>query len=182
MKAFTDINDPQVVTALRAGQIGVIRTDTIYGLVGLASNQETVERIFKVKGRRPTNPVLVLIFDEKDLFDPYDTSQFMGSLWPGKNTIILPSPLAPAWVTRGVGSVAYRLPADEDLISLIRESGPLVAPSANPEGEEPARTIDQAIAYFGEAVDFYVDGGEVTDNTPSSLLRPMSDGTIERLR
>jgi len=182
MKMFTDINDPMVAEFLHGGKIGVVRTDTLYGVVGLAHSRETVERIFQVKGRSPTKPVLVLIGSEKDLFDAYDISVFMNGLWPGKNTIILHSPHAPLWITRGVGSVAYRLPDDFNLVKLITSVGSLVAPSANPEGQESARNIDEAVAYFGESVDFYVDGGEVSDNVPSALLLPLSDGTMERLR
>jgi L-threonylcarbamoyladenylate synthase len=182
MNMFTDMNDSAVVDFLCNGKIGVVRTDTLYGLVGLARDASAVERIFQVKGRSPTKPVLVLISNEKELFDPYDTSAFIGDLWPGKNTIILPSPHAPEWVTRGGGSVAYRLPADIELVELVSKVGPLIAPSANPEGGEPARTIQQAVEYFGDSVDFYVDGGEVTDNTPSALLHPRADGMMERLR
>ena len=182
MKIFGDVLDPGVAERLRRGEVGVIRTDTLYGLLACVNNQSAVERIFTIKRRSPDKPVLVLISSADDLFDTYSIDSFMDSLWPGKNTIILPAPSSPLWVSRGTNTVAYRLPDNTELQSLIQQTGPLIAPSANPEGEAPAATIEQAIAYFGEMVDFYVDSGEVTDSTPSRLLRLQTDGTMERLR
>lgn len=75
------------------------------------------------------------------------------------------------------------MPADEGLRELLRQTGPLIAPSANPEGAPPARTISEAEAYFGDGVDIYVDGGEVPlDINPSRLLRLHKDGSKEWLR
>ncbi len=172
----------QAVDYLNEGKVGVIRTDTLYGLVARADNQAAVERIFSIKQRSPDKPVLVLIANQANLFDEYETAPFYDGLWPGKNTVILPAPSAPEWITRGTRTVAYRLPDDKSLQYLLEQTGPLVAPSANPEGQPPAATTGQAIDYFGTQVDFYVDGGEVTDDAPSRLLRPRLDGTMERLR
>lgn len=104
------------------------------------------------------------------------------SHWPGKTSIILPSTKSPTWIRRDNHSVAYRIPDHPELQQLIAATGPLIAPSANPEGEEPAMNVEQALAYFGDTVDVYVDGGEVTDNTPSQLLVVDSDGEVKRLR
>lgn len=179
---YDTILDPKVADSLHEGKIGVIKTDTLYGIVAQANDEIAVKKIFSAKKRSPDKPVLVLIADTSSMFDPYDTTPFMDTFWPGKNTIILPSPSAPTWVTRGTQTVAYRIPAESDLYTLLQLTGPLVAPSANPEGETPAMNIQEAIAYFGDAVDFYVDGGEVLETTPSQLLRPNPDGTMTRLR
>jgi len=64
----------------------------------------------------------------------------------------------------------------------LKTTGPLIAPSANPEGQTPASTINDAVAYFGDAVDFYVDGGTVTNNEPSKLIRFLKNGAVEVLR
>ena len=182
MKVFHDVLAPEVAELLRSGKVGVVRTDTLYGLLARAGDREAVERIFAIKRRSPEKPVLVLIHDATGLHDPYPIDPFMGKYWPGKNTIILPAPSDPQWITRGTKTIAYRLPDDATLRKLLEQTGPLVAPSANPEGEPPAATVEQAIAYFGDTVDFYVDSGEVTDQTPSRLLLPRTDGTMERLR
>lgn len=171
---------------LTAGGVGILKTDTLHGIVARADSEAAVERVFMLKTRTPTKSPIVLISSVDQLFDTYDTTTlaFLNDYWPGPYSIILPSTNAPAWLTRGNNSVAYRLPDDEALRSLIATTGPLIAPSANPETLQPAATIREAQEYFGKSVDFYVDSGEVAiDAPPSRLLRyDIHSGDFERLR
>lgn len=180
----TDRFDKTVIELLTAGGVGILKTDTIYGIVGIASDRKTVERIYAIKKRTPSKPPIVLIAETKQTYDVYDETirQILAPLWPGKNSIILPAPTAPNWLTRGGRTLAYRLPDDDKLRALITASGPLIAPSANPEDLAPAEDINRAYAYFGEAVDFYVDGGPLSDLSPSKLFKLHDDGSLERLR
>lgn len=168
---------------LQAGGVVVLRTDTLYGIVARADQQAAVERVYRIKGRTPSKSPIVLIAHPTDTFDKYSREVLdrFSSLWPGKNSIILPSTAAPAWIVRGNKSVAYRVPDDEPLRQLLAVTGPLIAPSANPEGLPTAMDITQAEQYFGELVNLYVDGGTVTDDTPSRLFR-LTDEGLERLR
>jgi len=179
----SDSFDETVVRLLKTGGIGVVRTDTLYGLVAVANNDVAVERVFAVKGRANEKAPIVLISNMNQIFDQIDASisDHLAKVWPGKNSVILPSHRAPDWITRGNQSVAYRLPNNPELCELIGKVGPLIAPSANPQGLVPAMTIHEAENYFSDKVDFYVDGGEVTDNTPSKLFRFGQQG-MERLR
>lgn len=174
---------PEIVQLLADGKIGIIRTDTLYGVVARADNEASVERVYRLKHRTMTKSPIILISSQEQLFDQYDvvTLERLAPLWPGKNSVILPASAAPEWITRGNGSVAYRMPDDSVLRDFISKTGPLIAPSANPEGDPPAMTIDEAVRYFGEDVDFYVDGGMVTDDAPSKLYRLQEKG-MERLR
>ena len=60
---------------------------------------------------------------------------------------------------------------------LTRKTGPLVAPSANLEGKEPAKTIEQAKEYFGDNVDFYVDTGQL-ESKPSTLIKIVDENNM----
>lgn len=184
MKIFDDPLDPNIAQRLVAGQVGVLRTDTLYGLVCVATNQQAVERIFALKSRDEVKSPIVLVSDSTQLFDtPGESEQeILSQVWPGKTSVIVRSKDAPAWIERGNSSVAYRLPDSDQLQQLLDITGPLIAPSANPQGKPPARNIQEAIDYFGENVDFYVDGGEVTELQPSALIRIAGDGTVEKLR
>lgn len=184
MTVYVDSFTDEIIILINKGGIGVIRTDTLYGIVAKADNETAVERMYMIKGRTPTKPPIVLIASTDQLIDTYDQSviDHLNHLWPAKTSIILPSSKAPLWLTRGTESLAYRIPADEQLRQLVTKTGPLIAPSANPEGEHPAMTIDEARVYFGDEIDFYVDGGRVTDDMPSKLYRLQSDGGMERLR
>jgi len=184
MRVFTDKHNHDIVTILTGGGVGILRTDTLYGIVARADNEQAVERVYRLKNREPSKSPIVLVSSQDQLFDQPDgaTARLVNEQWPGKASIIIPSSSAPIWLTRGNASVAYRLPDNEALRELLSYTGPLIAPSANPEGAEPAMTIAQAIDYFCDSVDFYIDEGEVTDNAPSQLLRVKDGGGLERLR
>ena len=178
------LDDEQLIDALSRGGVCVIRTDTLYGLVCRADNEEAVKKVYDLKQRDTSKSPIVLISSKDQLFDkPDEASNYvLDKVWPGAVSVILNSQQAPDWISRSNGSVAYRLPDDEELIKLIAKTGPLIAPSANPEGLAPAKNIQQAIEYFGENVDVYTDSGEVINDTPSKLIRITEKGKLEQLR
>lgn len=184
MTVFTSVNDPEITRILMAGGIGVLRTDTLYGIVALASSEAAVRRIYELKGRDDHKSPIVLIDSIDQIHDRLSEPHrsYVETVWPGPVSVIVPSRLAPTWLRRGNDSVAYRMPQADDLRGLIRTTGPLIAPSANPQGMQPAMNIREARYYFGDKVDFYVDGGQVDDPQPSRLLRLEPDGEVTRLR
>lgn len=181
MIVFPDANSPKLIEMINAGAIGILLTDTLYGIVARADNEQSVARIYEVKRRNDDKPPIVLISDTSQLFDPLseEAKSYTSSLWPGKNSIILSSPSAPEWLTRNSNGVAYRLPDDTILQRLLQQTGPLIAPSANPQGMTPARTVGEAQGYFGDAVDFYVDGGVSFNDEPSNLYSIIADELVQ---
>lgn len=179
----SDFNQ-EIIDSIASGGVGVLKTDTLYGVVARADNEAAVERMYEIKGRTPTKSPIVMIASVDQMFDQYDDAVMkkLKEFWPGPNSLILPSKKAPLWITRGNLSVAYRIPNDPKLVAFLEKTGPLVAPSANPEGRLPAQSIEEAVAYFDDKVDFYVDGGSAMDASPSKLFRLQEDGEWERLR
>lgn len=184
MQIVKSVTDPVVVQALKAGQLVVLRTDTLYGILAMADDQAAVGRVYQVKQRNHTKPPIILVASRQQLYDQPgpELESILDTVWPGRVSVIMPSDVAPDWVRRGGDSVAYRMPADEQLRRLLAQTGRLIAPSANPEGQTPAMTISEATQYFGDKIDVYVDGGTVTDDTPSQLLRLNQQHQPERLR
>ena len=184
MKIVLSLLDPIVTRTLLAGGIVAARTDTIYGLLARADDEVAVKRVYQIKDRDEQKSPIVLIADSTQLYD--DVSGALQKLcndrWPGPVSIIIPSVDAPLWLRRENDSIAYRSPDYDDMRQLIDTTGPLIAPSANPEAHEPALSVEEAIDYFGDLVDVYVDGGQVYDDRPSQLLRVRDDDTVERLR
>jgi len=176
------MND-QVIKVLQQGGLVVMPTDTIYGICADALNSAAVERLYQVRKRTPTKPLIVLIADMGDLkhFQIVPTSAqsaFLEKNWPASLSVILPCLSEQfAYLHRGTKTLAIRLPADEGLRSLIRQTGPLVAPSANPEGLVPAKTVAEARAYFGDQVDFYQDGGLI-EGRASTLVSVVDDKPV----
>lgn len=178
--------------ALRNGGIAVIPTDTIYGVVARAEDKAAVERVYEVKGRTPEKPCIILISKEADIniFCTGITEKQKRALhkyWPGPVSIIfsIGDQLARwkelEYLHRGTGTLSFRFPRYKKLTELIEQTGPLIAPSANPEGHIPAKNIAEAKSYFGDSVDCYMDGGELAGSS-SALIRVKDNGEIEVLR
>ncbi|MFH0712901.1 MAG: L-threonylcarbamoyladenylate synthase [Candidatus Jorgensenbacteria bacterium] len=173
----------EIAKILEKGGIGVMPTDTLYGLVGLALSRPAVERIYLVRKREKNKPFIVLIAS------PYDLKKFgvkasqehlkiLKALWftpsrvkgTGPVSVILPCESKKfSYLHRGKNSIAFRLPKSKRLRELLKKTGPLIAPSANPSGKSPAKTIAEAKKYFGPKVDFYLDGGK-RNKKPSSIV------------
>ncbi len=184
MTVFSSVNDPEIARILLAGGIGVLRTDTLYGIVARADDEVAVRKVYTLKGRDDDKSPIVLINSIEQIYDDVSNEHqaYASRTWPAPISIIIPSLHAPSWIRRGNGSVAYRMPAVDELRELIRVCGPLIAPSANPQGMQPAMNLREAKYYFGSKVDFYVDGGTVQNREPSQLMRLEADGTVARLR
>lgn len=168
---------------IKEGRIGVIPTDTIYGIVASAMDKKNVERIYELRKRDPKKPMVILISSTKDLelFKVKIDKDIIKKYWPGKVSIIAPIKLKKfEYLHRGKNSLAFRLPDNEDLIKLLKVSGPIVAPSANIEGKEPAQTIEEAKKYFEQNVDFYLNHGKLKSK-PSKIIS-IIDGKIEVVR
>ena len=179
----------QIVKILKNDGIGIMPTDTIYGLVGSAFSKKAVEKIFKIKNRNKNKPLIVLISSISDLkkFEILPSliranRRILEKVWPGKVSVILPcSSLKFKYLHRGTNSIAFRLPAKKSLIKILKETGPLVAPSVNPEGQKPAQTILEAKKYFKDKVDFYLSGGTLKSK-PSILISVNKKQKIKVLR
>ena len=184
MTVFTSVNDPEITRILLAGGVGVVRTDTLYGLIARADDEAAVRRVYELKGRDDDKSPIVLISAVEQIYDELSEVHraYVDGVWPGPVSVIVPSHRAPSWIRRGNASVAYRLPDDSSLQDLLSATGPLIAPSANPQGMQPALNIREARYYFADKVDFYVDGGQVEHPQPSQLLRLEADGEVTRLR
>lgn len=166
-------------------KIAVIPTDTIYGIVARALDKTAVENVYTVRKRNPSKPCIILIasIDDIALFGIEVSSlrSVLESYWPGPVSIVLPCP-APEfeYLHRSTQSLCFRMPDVEWLRDLIAKTGPLIAPSANIEGNMPARNVTEAREQFGNDVDFYMDGG-VVDGKPSKVIS-LVDGAVTVLR
>ncbi len=166
---------PRAARILRGGGIGVIPTDTIYGIVASALLPAAVARLYFVRGRDPAKPVIVLLPSPAALrifgVRPSPKAQkLLSSVWPGPRSVLLPVRKASfSHLHRGTGKIAFRVPAVRVLQSFLAATGPLAAPSANYAGLPPAATAAAAVALFGECIDFVIDGG-ARKGAPSRLL------------
>lgn len=180
-------NHLDYVGVLKNGGVVVLPTDTLYGIVGRAENPDVVERIYKIRKRAPQKPCIILISDISELeFFSINVSKeqevFLNENWPGQVSVILDCLDEKfEYLHRGTQALAFRLPKEKDLRSLISQTGPLIAPSANVEGFPPAKNITEAKKYFGNLVDVYVDGGSI-EGKASRIVKLNQDGTSTVIR
>lgn len=180
-----NILDDSVISVLKNGQLIVAKTDTIYGILAAANSEKAVERLYKVKRRPLDEPVIILVADIDDIPDltPSIKRKYQEISKNRPTTIVTKvSPNFLPHLPRNGGTLAFRVVPESPLAELIRTVGLLVAPSANPSGEEPAKNITEAINYFHELVSIYVDSGEVANTQPSQIVRINEGGEIEFLR
>ncbi|MDD5463916.1 MAG: L-threonylcarbamoyladenylate synthase [Candidatus Moranbacteria bacterium] len=177
----------EVIKILKTGGVGVVPTDTLYGLVGSALNKKTVERVYQLRKRDLKKPMIILISSLNDLKKfgiilVSSQKKILDEVWPAKVSVVFECKLK-KWehLHRGQKTLAFRFPADKVLVSLLKKVGPLVAPSANLAGKKPAETYAEARKYFGEDVDFYVDSGKLKSK-PSTLVEFGKDGQLKILR
>lgn len=180
-------NNQKLVEVLRSGGLVVMPTDTLYGVVGQALKISTVDRLYELRKKKSGKPCIILISSMDDLSSfAIDLSSAQKNeiekYWPGPVSIILDC-LNPdfQYLHRGTNSLAFRLPENKEIRELLKKTGPLIAPSANPEGLTPAKNIKEAKDYFGGLVDLYLDGGEVVGN-PSKIIKLENDGNVFVIR
>ena len=158
--------------------IVVLPTDTLYGITGRALSKKVIERIYKIKGRNENKPFIILISSYKDLeiFGVKinnEQAKFLKKIWPGKVSVIFPCTLIKFnYLHRGSKSIAFRMIGEKNknLFNLLKKVGPLVAPSCNKQGSEPALDVNKAKDYFNNDIDYYVKGG-VRESVPSTLIK-----------
>ena len=168
----------------KPGAIGVIPTDTVYGVVARAVDTAAVKRLYELKKRdqKPGTIIAASIEQLESLGLKHRYLKAVEQFWPGAVSVIIPvSDPRLAYLHQGKLSLAVRLPELPQLRALLARTGPLLTSSANPAGKPTAVNIEQARGYFGDRVDFYEDGGDLSDRQASTLIRIVDDA-IEVLR
>lgn len=181
-------NDIDAAIGLLAhGGVVVYPTETLYGLGVDASNAAALHRLVQLKGREPGKPIAVLVADLGMVAHlaasiPVAAQRLMQRFWPGPLTVVLPARGDVAAVlTGGSGTIGVRLSSHPTATALVRGLGrPLTTPSANPAAAAPPRSLDVARRYFGTRVDAYLDGGLLTGEPPSTVVRVDRDLQIVR--
>lgn len=180
-KKADDLAD--AVAALRRGEVIVFPTETLYGLGADALNAAAVGKVFQLKGRDPANPIPVLVADREMLGVlvkeiPPLAEKLMARFWPGPLTLVLPARSdCPRPLLNSRGGIGVRVSSQPIATALVRSLGrPLTATSANLSGKAPARTLAQAKNYFVGAVACFLDGGELTSMTGSTVVEIKDKG------
>lgn len=166
------------------GVVGVMPTDTVYGLVARAADVKAIERLYMLKNRNSgAKPGTLLAASIDQLVKLGFKRRYLVAVehyWPGRISVVVPTGPVLSYLHLGRYSLAVRIPDKSKLVELLNATGPLLTTSANQPGGRPAQSIDEARQYFGSKVDFYVDGGKMLGQA-STVIRIVDDA-VEVLR
>jgi L-threonylcarbamoyladenylate synthase len=165
------------VDILRRGGLVAFPTETVYGLGADAANPAAVDRIFAVKGRPRTHPVIVHLAEPTAIKAwaadvPPEAWTLAEAFWPGPLTLILPrADHVPDAVTGGAGTVGLRVPDQPLALELLAAfGGGIAAPSANRFGRVSPTTAAHVRADLGTDVDLILDGGPCAVGVESTIV------------
>ncbi len=162
--------------AVRAGQLVVLPTDTVYGLGCDAFSVGAVRKLLAAKKRGPDMPVPVLVgswstIEGLVLGVPKAARELIEAFWPGGLSLVLPHAPSLAWDLGSTkGTVMLRMPLHPVALELLRDIGPMAVSSANVSGSPPPTTAAGARDQLGDDVSVYLDGGESGEAVASTIV------------
>jgi len=175
----------RAAASLRAGELIAFPTETVYGLGADASREVAVRKIFAVKGRPSDHPVIVHLYDRRDLAEwtravPDGAQRLAASFWPGPLTLILPRAARVGdAVTGGQDSVGIRVPSHPVARALLAEfGGGIAAPSANRFGRISPTSARHVADDLGDAVSIILDGGPCAVGIESTIVGFVGDDPL----
>lgn len=170
---------------IRGGGIVAFPTETYYGLGVDPFNKDGLDRLFELKKRSFSKPILVIIdnlsqLDQLTTDVPEQYHRLITNYWPGPLTLIFPALSSLSSVlTGGSGTIGIRMSSSAVATEICKSAGiPISATSANISGQPPATNVDEVASYFGKNIDLLIDGG-VSESPQASTIATL-DG--QRLR
>jgi L-threonylcarbamoyladenylate synthase len=170
--------------ALRAGEVVLVPTDTVYGLAAMPDHPEALQRIYRAKGR-PDHvhlPVLAASLDQVrglGVAFSHAAETLSQRWWPGPLTLAFgfsPEATRPAWL-EDREEVAVRIPRHDFLLALMETTGVLAVTSANRHGDPTPAAVTEAVASLAPHVALIVDAGPL-DVVPSTLVNVHGVGAV----
>ncbi len=179
--------EKDIIKTLKDGKLVIMPTDTIYGIIGDATNEDVINKVYEVKERPHDKPLLILVSNLSMLHElvteiPKETEKIINKFWPGPLTILFKksSKVSDA-LTANSALVAIRMPNDKRLLNIMNHlSRPLISTSANISSYDAITNPNQLEEKMKEKIDLIVDEGTV--NNEASTLITIVNGKIEILR
>ena len=172
----TPENIRRAAAAVRAGELVVIPTETVYGVAARAETPAAMAKLYAAKGREESKRVALFADGIEAVrraggrVEPL-AEKLAAAFWPGPLTLILAAPpsLHVDLGDRG-DTIAVRVPDHDFTRELLRRTGPLAVSSANVSGQEAALTASDAAEQLDDAVSVYLDAGPTSGPAPSTIV------------
>jgi L-threonylcarbamoyladenylate synthase len=167
----------QAARILRDGGVAVFPTETVYGVGADIRNPEAIGRVFAIKNREPSQPLMAHCASPVQMLDyvadvPQWVQPLMSRFWPGPLALIFrSSDRIPAVVTGGGRTIGVRVVGHPVVRDLLEELGaPIAGTSANLHGESATSRFDRVSPALLGRVDLALDAGLCGKDLPSTVL------------
>ena len=173
---------------LNKGGLVSVKAETVYGLACDPSNPEAILKLYNLKNRPSSNPLIIHVNSLDMLKDIAEintiTSSIINFFWPGPLTLILPrkkNKKVLDFAVAGLNTIAVRMPASEIFLKLINKFGkPVAAPSANQSGYISSTKASHVIESFGEDIELVIDSGQSEYGLESTIIDLSSEKILIR--
>jgi L-threonylcarbamoyladenylate synthase len=182
-----DENDKleKAIQVLTTGECVAIPTETVYGLAANALSIDAVSKIFELKNRPQSNPLIVHCGSIEQVEQyvsefPLIAKNLAKQFWPGPLTLLLPkNDKIPDQITAGSNRVGVRIPNHPLTLKLLNKLDfPIAAPSANKYGSVSPTRAEHVKIQFGDQVPLILDGGECSVGIESTIVGFEEDKVI----
>jgi L-threonylcarbamoyladenylate synthase len=181
---FSSLEDQSLIDLITNGAVGVLPTDTVYGLVAAIRSPQAVTKLYATKPRElaPGTIIAASIDDLVSVGFRLDQLEQIKHYWPAPLSVILDAADVNAAVKQVRTELPVRIPNNPVLSNLLKQTGPLMTTSANAPKQPTSTSVAMAESYFGDVVDYYVDGGDLSNRPPSTIIGIKPDNSIEVYR
>jgi len=166
---------PHAINTHENARLVAFPTDTVYGLAAPAFNEESIERLYVVKGRNHTKAIALLLGDSTQLdqiainIGP-SARKLAEKFWPGPLTLIVPRHPDLPEILAPIPTIGVRVPDHPDALTLMAQTGPLAVTSANLSGDKNACTAQEVLRQLTGRVHLIMDGGRTPGGVPSTVV------------
>ena len=177
---MTELLTPKDVTKavalLQAGQLVALPTETVYGLFGLALDDTVVEKVYQVKNRQHDHALNLNIssFEQMKYFSqnqPKYLEKLYNKFMPGSLTVILEAnKRVPSLVNYGMPTVGFRMPDNQTTLEILRQTGPMVRPSANLTGNPSPKTAQDVLSDLSGQIAAVLKADESISGIDSTIV------------
>lgn len=175
------MQEERIIFELKNGNLVIMPTDTVYGIIADATKEETIKKVFNAKERSFNKPLLVLVSDKNMLENLVSeispkAEEIISKYWPGPLTILFPKKDEVSDIlTASSPYIAIRMPNDKRLLNIIRKvNKPLISTSANITSKETITEVSQIEEKMKEKISYILDGG-VVKNEASTIIKIEND-------
>lgn len=174
---------------MKNGSVCVIPTDTIYGFAVDASSDSAVKRVYEIKRRDETKPLILFLSAIQELLKlkikiPCSFYEILDSVWPGALTAIFNKDMNSEQISAfHYSTIGVRIPAHNDLLKVLGHyKGYFLTTSVNRSGQKSLVNANDIEKEFYKEIDWLVEDDKNVKGGPPSTIIDLSRASYKILR